>query len=212
MIRLAFVILGAIAVAPVSAAPILYTITGSATATIGSTSHTGSFSLTGSGNAGTDLDSRPDVIDFKLDSVVLTMDGITATSTDPMDFYLNTTQGIATFNQIRPGNSVGGLLYVHNDAFMSYDGTSNFGPLSGQYYGNGATFDTSAGIFEIKNYDYSVAPTFQARLSSTAPEPNTWAMTIVGFGAIGTALRRRRTGSGRDALGFGVARRTRTIA
>ena len=32
-----------------------------------------------------------------------------------------------------------------------------------------------------------------AALTATAPEPTSWAMMLIGFGAMGAAMRRRRT-------------------
>jgi hypothetical protein len=37
----------------------------------------------------------------------------------------------------------------------------------------------------------------QFGLSSAVPEPTTWAMMLVGFGAVGFSMRRRKVGYGR---------------
>ncbi|MFT3977957.1 MAG: DVUA0089 family protein [Sphingomonas bacterium] len=73
---------------------------------------------------------------------------------------------------------------------------SNFAPnaLGGTFGGDGSFTDTSGNLrdshwaFDILNVDSAVGP-------GAVPEPATWAMMILGFGAIGFAMRRARVRS-----------------
>lgn len=49
--------------------------------------------------------------------------------------------------------------------------------------GDGLTFSNNFGIYDLK---------FSATINAPVPEPTTWAMMIVGFGAVGVAMRRRQ--------------------
>jgi hypothetical protein len=52
--------------------------------------------------------------------------------------------------------------------------------------------DTSAYVFDHASPTTGVGRNFAFRISGVVPEPATWAMMIIGFGASGAMLRRRR--------------------
>ena len=80
----------------------------------------------------------------------------------------------------------------------------NFGSFDGFALGSGSNFFGFAGIdgqsisfFQIDITPGSIQDVRQIRLDEVAqtgavPEPGTWAMMLIGFGAIGTGMRRRR--------------------
>ena len=79
---------------------------------------------------------------------------------------------------------------VFNEFFISpgtpYSATTAIGPgtYSASFYGQRAN---SAGSYQL-SYSYSLNV---VAATSPVPEPATWAMMMLGFGALGTALRRR---------------------
>lgn len=59
------------------------------------------------------------------------------------------------------------------------------GNLFGVVYGGGANYN-GGGIFKLANAGFAVAS-----IDAAVPEPASWAMMVIGFGLIGTSLRRR---------------------
>jgi hypothetical protein len=81
-----------------------------------------------------------------------------------------------------------GLLYdetlaVSDAAFFGF-ASSETNILSAEIVGNDSTFS-----FALDNFTFD-----GDAVSGAIPEPSTWAMMILGFGAAGSVLRRRRTG------------------
>lgn len=92
------------------------------------------------------------------------------------DVLLGTYSGAVNF--VSPG------VYAISQTHLVTGGTGRFLSASG-------TFDSS-GLLTFPNGRPTVNQQFSGTLSLPAvPEPATWAMLIVGFGAIGGALRRR---------------------
>ena len=55
----------------------------------------------------------------------------------------------------------------------------------------GDTFSAQANGFDVTNFDFDPSQGVLALAESAVPEPATWAMLLIGFGAIGWSLRRR---------------------
>lgn len=107
-------------------------------------------------------------------------------------------------------NSLNGLFDYTNGIFADIGATLTGGHLSASVVGNVGTLILRSGAQSFTfNYTYGAAQTFTgtgiglgigdgARLDNFAspagvPEPATWGMLLVGFGAVGATLRRRRS-------------------
>ncbi len=95
------------------------------------------------------------------------------------------------------GLTAGGIGDTGNPA-LTYDGTANGAVYS--YVIGGQNFDVNrsqiyqltAGFFtQQTSYDFTVDRVTFGIAAAAIPEPGTWALMIVGFGATGAALRRR---------------------
>jgi hypothetical protein len=82
---------------------------------------------------------------------------------------------------------------------FSSDGGSNFLAITATNFstGNGEDFLTFEG--QVVNFDFQGAPVYtfarftpSQAVAAAVPEPGTWAMMLLGFGAIGATMRRRR--------------------
>lgn len=111
--------------------------------------------------------------------------------------------GLFTFNGLD-------LTYAFNDQNAFFDGglasfTFNGGTsVQTRAFDNIAGFQTfnfnQAGLTSVRISGDSPFAIDNVRLTSTAavaavPEPGTWAMMLLGFGAVGLSMRRRRTGA-----------------
>ncbi|WP_338502854.1 choice-of-anchor P family protein [Sphingomonas kaistensis] len=89
--------------------------------------------------------------------------------------------------------NLAGLSVILNEQILSGDGTSSLGITTNAIRVSFNNFALGTGLL---NGDLIVG---QSRASVTAgvaaavPEPSTWAMMLLGFGAIGFAMRRRRS-------------------
>lgn len=72
--------------------------------------------------------------------------------------------------------------------FTVLDGTGRFAGASGSFDGSGTTDARTRPSQVLINFSGNI-------LSPAVPEPGTWALMLVGFGAIGAALRRTRRAS-----------------
>lgn len=73
-----------------------------------------------------------------------------------------------------------------NPGFNSYDGSISIGT------GPGPVTSISV-LFSTPSTSPIVVTNFDTEFADLVPEPSTWAMMLVGFGAIGFAMRRRST-------------------
>lgn len=184
---------------PAQAATAIYTVTGTGAWSVGATNYSGNFTLTANGQTGADINSDPAIFEYFLTNVVMTFGSITLTSIDPMTIFTNQNQSLTGLGQRRPlggGNiDYGGIIYLYAPpTFATYNPANSLSQIATQYYGNGATFDTNGGVVEFQGYVNNT--TFQAVVGAGAvPEPASWALMILGFGAIGATLRRRVTQS-----------------
>lgn len=70
-----------------------------------------------------------------------------------------------------------------------YNLSTSFGPASGSgLFNSGTTFGVSSGTFDLTSVGTT---TYQATVSS-APEPATWGLMLIGLAAIGSVTRSRR--------------------
>jgi hypothetical protein len=99
-----------------------------------------------------------------------------------------------------PNNDIGigdtdlnqGILFT-GVTNSGYDLSTSYGPVSGTAILNpGQAYATSAGSFVLNT---AGATTYQATVGavSAAPEPVSWALMLLGFSAVGSTLRGRRT-------------------
>lgn len=72
---------------------------------------------------------------------------------------------------------------------------NNFRTISAQFVGTGASTTLSfAGVGAGTNVDVGIDDVL---VQSAVPEPSTWAMMLVGFGAVGFSMRRRKSANSR---------------
>jgi len=123
--------------------------------------------------------------------------------------YLDNNQGSTTdllFTFDSAVSAFGFNLGAHDSSWTitAYNGatlldTFTFGAIggsnAGEYYGLSVPGITSAHLSTTDSYDWILLDNFTfvtGGTSSGVPEPTTWAMMLVGFGAVGFSLRRRK--------------------
>ena len=199
-------LLALVAPAAASAATIIFTVTGTGQGDLAGTAYSGPFRITGSVDT-TDLNPSPSITAYVSNDVVITAGGWTLASTGPLVAFINNQNPtFGLFTPIIPpppfpAPSFVQLVYVNAPAFASYDFASNLGPVAGTQVVFPSVFphylDTNQGRLTIR--DPLTNLTFEAHLAGNVPEPATWAMMMLGFGVVGTALRRRQRVSVRYA-------------
>lgn len=131
---------------------------------------------------------------------------------NPSYSFANNGQGLFGFGEVNPAatNSLNTFLFLNfaipgmsqNSALASYDLVSNLGPLTTTGQLNSIFAPTILTDRGDIHFD-TLAPfstTFKAVLAGGAvPEPGTWALMIVGFGAVGFSMRARQRASARLA-------------
>lgn len=150
--------------------------------------------------------------------IIATYEGNSAAYSN--DLYLENTGQFIFNNQASPVGSTVNLgsfapgtelifrLYVNNTANSFFTGLASRNP-DGQAHARveaGWMPDTTLvsfedllnGPFDYNDLSFSFTNTFSA--PGAVPEPSTWAMMILGFGAVGGVLRRRRKVSVRYAF------------
>jgi hypothetical protein len=91
------------------------------------------------------------------------------------DLTINTTSGSSVFTAA--------LLGLPTDGNQSFSSYVQFTPIAGQLI-TSIVFNNIPSIDAFETANYSI--------DAGVPEPGTWAMMLLGFGFVGTALRRRR--------------------
>ena len=167
-------------VSPAAASQVIYTLTGN-------TSTGAAFTVTGTGDT-TSLFSF--LGNVNTPTVALTSNTITVgansgtISSGPLYFFDNHTVGVAGFNLGLSSD----LLDFGAAGFSTYDVISNFGPTPASLF-LGANINTSFGNVDFAN---ATNLSFSAVVGGAVPEPGTWAMMLLGFGAIGLSVRRHQ--------------------
>jgi len=145
------------------------------------------FSVSGSGNYG-GIRIKP--TDFSL----LDKDGATILAvtsgtnlcgypTSPYPFTCSTVPTTGTFGPLTDHSVLHSFTGAGNYA-LTYRGEPNVILWGAQVWG----------------VHYDVGITYDYRTAAEMPEPANWALMLIGFGAVGGALRRRRTAGGKLAL------------
>jgi len=172
---------------PATAAPIIYTFTGTFSGVNG-----GPFSNVDATFTGT---ADTDNILWNGYSYYTQLSSLQAVSptagtfniTDPSYFYINK-NGYAglQFGAFNDTSYFSG----NNAALIGYDGKSSVATTPIQYFsGIDATFNTDRNAVTVTS---ATNGTFAATLTGAVPEPATWAMMILGMGAVGFVMRRNR--------------------
>lgn len=104
------------------------------------------------------------------------------TAGDSIEYYITVADTGQTYRGDKSLNSDG----IQHFFRTNYSGTDFGFLLSGGYYG--AEDLTGGGDFNYTDFQF-VSTT---SILNSVPEPGTWAMMIIGFGAVGTVARRRR--------------------
>lgn len=83
-------------------------------------------------------------------------------------------------------DNAGDVFNFTNLALGSGENFFGFMGIAGQSIAN-VSFTTTAGVADVRQIRLD-----ESRVTAAVPEPSTWAMMLVGFGAIGFGVRRRR--------------------
>ena len=136
------------------------------------------FSITGLNTASFELDCSPTNVYFPREGIFILYDV-------PIVFNGVAGTGEIAFNSpVLAGGlglnveGVGALSFQGDSLFSGYEATPTFVP--GEYVGTDGVFGPTIYNISIRN------------VSAAVPEPATWAMMLLGFGAIGVSARRRR--------------------
>lgn len=103
------------------------------------------------------------------------------------------TGGLSAFNDLGTGVSFGGTIVTGST--LSFDVDLNAAALASINAAAGNPFVIGARLTGASGQTYLFGgpqPAPVLRLSSSVPEPSTWAMMLLGFGAINGAMRRKR--------------------
>lgn len=185
---------------PASAALIVYTLSGTGGASLDGIAYSGDFVATAVGDTSTDFNPDPKITTYLADPLQIKFDGITLKSTLATLFFASQITSNVGFVQVNsPGGGTGFHFVTSNNnasAFANYVPNTNIGPVPVTFDFLPAVFpqylDTDLGRLTWTPGSFQNV-TFKAELVTTGgvPEPATWLTMIVGFGAIGTAMRRR---------------------
>jgi hypothetical protein len=139
------------------------------------------FPITGSGTTTVTLDPAANGMAYGYFTTMAS--GSASYSLDPADFVFNILEGEPRF--IFTGDDTG-LYDAGGDTQFTVAGQSNLVQVSG--FCNGSQGDDSCGwVNYTLTYDYTPSED-----TAAVPEPSTWTMMLVGFGAIGWSMRGRR--------------------
>jgi hypothetical protein len=179
------------AIAAAHATPIVYSVTGTATGTLGGSTFTDQ--LLTIAFAG-DTDNVTGGSGFYTNGTgtgTVLLNGTTvATFTEAVYFFDN--QGFSP-STAGIGDGQGSIFDTFNSAFASYTGSTEIGPLSGgAFIRPDLSFSTTAGLFNISSV--SGDSTFLATTTAAAPEPSSFLLLATGVLGTATAMRRKLAG------------------
>lgn len=184
----AAVMLGAIA----RAAPIDYIFTGTGSGTLNGVSFSGGFSVNEIGDTTTVDTSDPTFFRNNASSAVFASGALTAALTGNFNqVILNKDPAFPRigFGQGQPAPVFFVAEATSNFAFAPYDLASAFPLTSGTPSFATQTYLTSGGDLTFTSIS---ALSFEATTPGAVPEPSTWALLVLGFGALGTGMRGSR--------------------
>ncbi len=170
--------------APVSAATIVYSFSGNYSGTTSGNDFSGSATLTGIGDTSSLFNPDSNVTAVTLSSLTLTINSMSSIIAGSNVFFVNRSAGTGGF-ALSSGGSFRTLLL--SSSFLNYDGVSSIASVSGDAVALPYSFVSDGGqvtLATASNVKFSA-------VASAVPEPATWAMMILGFSAVGYALRRR---------------------
>ncbi len=186
---------------PASAALITYTLSGIGGASLNGTAYSGEFVATAVGDTSTDFNPDPRITAYLSNPLQIKFGGITLTSTLPTLLFASQITSNVGFVQLNSPAGGTGFHYVTSNnnasAFANYVPNTDIGPVP-------VTFDLLPAVFpqyldtDLGRLTWTPGSfqnvTFKAQLVTTTsvPEPAAWAMMILGFGAVGSSMRRRR--------------------
>ena len=176
---------------PAAAAQITYTFGGTFTGNIAGNPFTTDAVFTGNGNTANANNNGfgfSGILAVPLATFAAVAGGQTYNITTPGFFYLYNPPAYGAQNtRLGFGFGTGGnnAVGLESAAFNGYDGLSSFALTAAPVYFQSASFNTDQGFVNITGVTNG---SFGAL---AVPEPAAWGLMIVGFGAIGGALRRR---------------------
>lgn len=173
--------------APVAAhaATIVYTITGDYSGTRGGKDFSGLATLVGTGDTADSFNPDSSVTAVTLSSLTFTVNSVSSLIGGSNVFFVNRFAGTAGF-ALSDGGSFRTLLL--SNAFLTYDGLSSFSSTTAEAVALPYSFATDAGQVTV-NAASNVR--IAAAAAAAVPEPASWALMILGFGAVGYAMRRK---------------------
>ena len=183
-----------VAVSSVNASPITFTITGTASGTVGTTSFTSApfvFTLTTDTTARTALipGASPNTYSEQTTANSFSITGVgTGSFTDTLDVFDNQMNALAGVTQYGTGFPQD-QFDLGNTAFSTYGLLTPLDPVSTTSTTLVSDAPTTRGSLTFTSF---ASPTFAA----AAPEPSTWAVVLGGAGLLGLTLRQRRVTHG----------------
>ncbi len=171
--------------APVAAnaVPIVYTITGDYSGSVGGQDFSGFAALAGIGDTADYFNPDSSVTAVTLSSLTFTVNGVSSLIDGSNVFFVNRFAGTGGF-ALSTGGSFRTLLQTND--FLTYDGRSSFSSTIADAVATPYSFSTGAGKVTV-----SAASNVRFAAAAGVPEPASWALMILGFGVVGYALRRK---------------------